>query len=122
MKLFNGYDFWSNFSKELASRGLTNMAFAEKAELPYRTITTQRNRHSIPNAEQLYKMATVLGTSIEYLLTGEDSSLCIEAKEVERDPELRQLVRLCINDRSLVSLIAHAIRANDMKTKDKNIG
>lgn len=94
----------------------------EDTGIKYSRVRDNRSDVRFLKVEDLLAFAKYLNSSTDFLLTGEDSSLCIEAKEVERDPELRQLVRLCINDRSLVSLIAHAIRANDMKTKDKNIG
>ena len=116
MEVLDGYAFWQNISDELDKRGINNMELADKAGLSYRTITTQRNRHTIPGAEQLLKMAEALGTSMEALLTGSSEShrkLTEEARLVDEDPDLQALVRAVSRDRSLLRIISAVIESSE---------
>ena len=106
MKLYDGYEFWQNLSKELDRRGLNNMELAEKAGLPYRTITTQRNRHTIPGAEQLYRMANALDVTMEYLLTGTSNRITSnEALAIQENQGIKKIVDFLIKNPEVIEKI-----------------
>ena len=106
----DGFDLWANVDSILDAQGLTNIQLAQRIGIGYRTITTQRNRHTIPNALQFATMAQALGVSMEYLLTGKDSRpLSEEARLVEGDDELKALVRAVRRDRRLLSAVSAVV-------------
>ena len=119
MRLFDGYEFWQMVDTCLEKNKMTNIDLANKTGLVYRTITTQRNRHTIPSGEQIYLMAQALGVSMEYLLTGHGKPpICEEAQAVQNDSDLQALVRSIQRDRSLLSIVAAFIRSYE----NENIG
>ena len=104
MEVFDGFGFWQNINMLLDQRRMTNIQLAERAGLSYRTITTQRNRHSLPGSEQLYCLSKALEIPMEELLTGraDSSSTSPEAIEVDKDPVLRKIVSYLLEDRSRI--------------------
>lgn len=65
-------DFWNNVKTLLRAKKITQSQLAEMAEIPYRTMTTQINKGTLPDAVQSVAIAKALGTTVEYLVTGED--------------------------------------------------
>ena len=116
MKLFDGNEFWQNLSDELDRRGLNNMKLAEKAGLAYRTITTQRNRHTIPGAEQLYRMSVALGVTMEFLLTGQDT-------DIATPPRIMRIIEKCrsASDEDL-ALVERVLRLEPDEKKSERGG
>ncbi len=45
----------------------------EKTGIEYGSINTQRTKHALPKAEQLYIMSSLLNVTMEYLLTSKKS-------------------------------------------------
>lgn len=119
MKLLDGFEFWKQIDFLLNKNHLTNLDLSDKAGIVYRTVTTQRNRHSIPNGEQLLRMAKTLNVSIEYLLTGKEDPFCLsqEAAEVQKDENLQAIVRSILEDRNLIPAVLAYISTYEQKMR-----
>ena len=67
--------FKENLKSELQYTGMTVRALAEKSGVNKQTIDNYLSTHSsMPSAEAAVKIAKVLDVSVEYLVTGKDSS------------------------------------------------
>ena len=112
-----GYNFWKNLD---ACKGRVSLAdLAKKISLNYKSILDQRTSNRLPKLEDAYRIALELNVSVEYLLTGESSSLPAEAKAVMEDESLRLLVRYCMEDRRLLSaieLLVHRVKQDEEKS------
>ena len=117
------YQFWKRFDSKLESQKENMKDFSERMNIPYTALTQLRTKDRMPKVDVATNLARGLGTSVEYLVTGKDESISEEARAVENDPELKYLVRLCMNDRSLVSFLAHVRNAqrniNNINTENK---
>ena len=97
----DAYSFWKNFDSALSAQTLKSVA--DKAGLNYRTIKNQRSAVRLPNLDDAYALSQVLCVSLEYLLTGKDSSsISPEAQFVESNETMKTLVRYCMNDARLL--------------------
>ena len=68
--------FGENLKQELAYSGMLKKELAAMAGVHKRAIDTYvRTRSSMPPADIAVKIAKVLGVTVEYLVTGEDSSI-----------------------------------------------
>lgn len=76
-----------------------------------------------PGVSELISIAKNLNTSLDYLLTGENTStLSEEAQAVERDDKLRLLVNTLMHDPHLlevVSTVNQSARHVDVKNTNK---
>ncbi len=59
--------------KELAKKNttLTLRAFIESLELNYETYYSGKRRENLPRADEAFKIAQALNTTVEYLITGD---------------------------------------------------
>lgn len=83
----DAYRFWKNV--DAISDGVTLVALASKANLNYRTIKNQRSGNRMPGISEAYALAKALGTSIEFLLTGNDTS--------EFPPRILAIAKRCMD-------------------------
>lgn len=94
-------------------------AIADSCGIKRSRIYTLRSRGLYPNASECLALSTALGTSIQYLLTGEapplPKGLCKEAIEVECSKELQSIIRACLRDRSIVFPLISCIRQREME-------
>ncbi len=65
-------DFWLNVKNELEYKGISQKELAEKIDESYNTLQSWINRDRLPDAVQTVKISRVLGTSVEFLVTGRD--------------------------------------------------
>ena len=65
-------DFWNRVKTLIKQSSFTQRSLSESIGLSPRTLEIMMNRGSIPDIFQAYKMAQLLNTSIEYLITGSD--------------------------------------------------
>ena len=109
----DAYYFWKNFDSQLYKKQYTMVEFAKRNGLSYSSLTQLRTKNRMPKLDLAVKIARGLNTSVEYLVTGttEDNELCPEAMAVNSDKDLQCLVRLCIEDRQLFSVIKRLIQA-----------
>lgn len=67
-------DFWKRVNLLIKSNGTKQQVVAESCNIPYQTLRGWVTRHCYPDALQTYKIAKLLNTSVEYLITGQESS------------------------------------------------
>jgi len=93
--------FAENLKQELTYNGMLKKELAAAAGVHKRAIDTYvRTKASMPPADIAVKIAKALGVTVEYLVTGEDSSI---PKEVNRIT--RSILSLNKRDRKLVDLM-----------------
>lgn len=109
-------DFWNSIDSRLEACGENLTTLSEQTGIKYKTLSMQRNRHSLPGIEQLISMAEFFHISLEELVRGEKKttySLSKEAKAVEESPELQALVRAVMRDPQLLSALAAVIESSE---------
>ena len=109
-------EFWQRIDD--LRRGDSLKDIASKAGLNYDTLRNKRSGKIsvLPNLTDAYSLAQTLGVSMEFLLTGKDSTSSIqnhEAKAVEESPELQALVRAVMRDPQLLSALATVIESSE---------
>ena len=70
MKKLEGYAFWRNVDYCLGCRNIADLA--RESNISYNTIRNQRSQNTLPNGFDMLSIAKVLGTTVEYLMTGEE--------------------------------------------------
>ena len=65
-------DFWKRVNFLIKSQGTKQQTVSESCNIPYQTFRGWVTRQVYPDALQSYKIATLLNTSVEYLITGEN--------------------------------------------------
>lgn len=68
-------DFWKRVDEEIEYKGINRAFLARKCDFSVTNIGQGIKLGSTPSAETAVKIATVLGVSVEYLVTGENQSL-----------------------------------------------
>jgi transcriptional regulator with XRE-family HTH domain len=97
--------FGENLKQELIYKGMLKKELAAKAGVHKRAIDTYvRTRASIPPADTAVKIAKALGVTVEYLVTGEDSSTSKEASGITRS-----ILNLNRRDQKLIALMVKAM-------------
>jgi len=78
--------FGENLKQELAYTGMLKKELAALSGINKRAIDTYvRTKASMPPADAAVKIAKALGVTVEYLVTGEDSSMPIEISKLTRN-------------------------------------
>ena len=90
--------FRENLREAIDYSGLEQKELAHKANISLRNIENYlRENASIPSADKAVQIAQVLGVTVEYLVTGINStkknSAPINPDDPEIDHEIRQLIR-----------------------------
>ena len=87
MANFYTNDFWGRVRQRMMDLGLSMTDLSRLSGLPYGSIYRQINAGIVPSKhEHLESMATVLGCSVDFLLTGE------KKEENTLSPDLMELV------------------------------
>lgn len=66
----DAYYFWRRFDEERERKNLNIIQVADEIGMKAQTIREQRSNNTLPKVNYLYNIASVLGVSMEYLLTG----------------------------------------------------
>jgi transcriptional regulator with XRE-family HTH domain len=82
----NVEDFWLRVRKEVDRQHTSFEWLYQKTEIPKGTFASWKNRDTIPRADAAYRIASALGVSVEYLLTGFD------AKKQPSNPAIQDIV------------------------------
>ena len=102
-------DFWKRVDEELDFLGISRTYLANKCEFSLTNIGQGIKLGSTPSADTAVKIAKVLNVSVEYLVTGQDSSLQKENLDLHRYREyssfINQLDSLPENQRELIKSI-----------------
>jgi len=97
--------FAENLKLELEYSGMLKKELAAKSGVHKRAIDTYvRTNSSMPPADTAVKIAKALGVSVEYLVTGEDSSA---PKEMSR--LTRSILNLKKRDQTLITMLVKAM-------------
>ena len=97
--------FGENLKQELAYSGMLKKELAAKSGVHKRAIDTYvRTNSSMPPADSAVKIAKALGVTVEYLVTGENSST---PKEIGR--LTRSILNLNKRDQKLITLLIKAM-------------
>lgn len=81
MKEAGAEHFWERFDKQRKSVGISIKAMTEKLGLSYPLLITQRSRNIYPSVMTACKIAKIMGTTVEYLATGEQVSVDMGQRE-----------------------------------------
>lgn len=102
-------DFWKRVDEELDFLGISRTYLANKCEFSLTNIGQGIKLGSTPSADTAVKIAKILNVSVEYLVTGQDSSLQKENLDLHRYREyssfINQLDSLPENQRELIKSI-----------------
>jgi len=79
----NDPEFGKRFTELMEKRNIKYMKLTELAKISKNNITNYKNGQ-IPNATILYRLSQILGTSMEYMITGKEKE--------ELTPEEQQLI------------------------------
>ena len=97
--------FGENLKQELAYSGMLKKELASISGVNKRAIDTYvRTNSSMPPADTAVKIAKALGVTVEYLVTGEDSSM---PKDISR--LTRTILTLNKRDQKLITLLVKAM-------------
>lgn len=111
------FKFWKNLDIVLGNKTLKTLS--EEANVVYCTMKNQRSANRYPTVDDSYRMAKALGTTVEYLLTGESEQLaCPEAKAVQEDGNLQALVRAVMRDPRLIQIMGTLIESTERNIRD----
>lgn len=78
MKEVGAEEFWERFDQQRKKTGLSIKEITEKLGLSYPLLITQRSRKIFPSITCACKIAKIVGTTVEYLATGERSGVVLE--------------------------------------------
>lgn len=67
-------NFWKNVDYVREYRDMSRKELAYKADFSLTSLSTGIKRNSIPSADVAFRIAKTLNVSVEYLLTGKDST------------------------------------------------
>ena len=102
-------NFWERVDEELEYKGMNRKSLATEVGFNLGNIGKGIQLGSSPSADTAVKIAKVLNVSVEYLVTGQDSSLQKENLDLHRYREyssfINQLDSLPENQRELVKSI-----------------
>lgn len=98
MESITAREFWNSIDNRLDACGENLTSLSEKTGIKYKTLSMQRNRHSLPGIEQLTAMANFFHISLDELIMGKNVEKVIqsEAEAVMNDERLRVLVNYLI--------------------------
>lgn len=110
-------NFWERVDEELEYKGMNRKSLATEVGFNLGNIGKGIQLGSSPSADTAVKIAKVLNVSVEYLVTGQDSSLQKENLDLHRYREyssfINQLDSLPENQRELIKSIV--AKMNDWK-------
>lgn len=109
-------EFGKRFTELMQQRDIGYMKLTELAEISKNNISNYKNGQ-IPNATILYRLSQILGTSMEYMLTGKEAT--------DLTPEEQQLVDYYRNadDRGKRSIMRNArAESTELESSTSGIG
>lgn len=76
---------WNCINEKIKSQKTTQRALALQCGFTERRIESLSSSNRLPDAIEITKIAQALGTSVEYLVTGEDKSPVMEENAILKD-------------------------------------
>ncbi len=109
-------NFWERVDTLIVDKNITRKALAQDAKFDVSNIGKGIKNNNIPAADTALRIAKVLGTSVEYLVTGEISSSNIPDQNIDNLYKYSKIIRALDNipeeSRSSVELFI-----NDLSSK-----
>ena len=106
-------DFRERLRAEISYSGLSNKELAAKAGVTLRSLVSYVSGQScMPSADVAVKLAKALGTTVEYLVTGQNASLLGETSEEKGRRLLHVYASLPEKQKSLLLAVAEDIQKN----------
>lgn len=99
--------FWTNVKNELEYKLMSQKELAKKTEISYNTLQSWMTKDRLPDASDSVRIARVLDVSVEYLVTGADSSK--RRSDTEVDELIRDIRRLSSDDLSLARSVVRRL-------------
>lgn len=90
--VINMKTFWDRVDTLRTQMDMTQQKLSEKLKISHRTIESWKQRDYIPNGSVCVAIASLLSTTVEYLVTGEELSLSDDeyVKEESQKPERQE--------------------------------
>lgn len=109
--------FWERFDKQRKIEGCSIKDIAEKCEVSYPLLITQRSRNIFPSVVTACKVALMLRTTVEYLTTGKQITVSMSERkhvpETGREVPLDILMALASSSEEDMKLVRRVYRLND---------
>lgn len=70
----DGNSFWLNVNTLIKTRKTTQEAIANECNINFGTFKNRSSKKVLPDAIEAYLIAQALNTTVEYLVTGQDSN------------------------------------------------
>ena len=98
--------FRDNLRQELNFNGMIVKELAAVSGIKKRALDTylQSENASMPPADAAVKIARALGVTVEYLITGDDTTLPNDVRLV-----MRNLLQLDVKDRKIIAILVKAL-------------
>ena len=87
----NTEKFWNRVKAQMKAHKITQVKFAEYIDVPRSTFLRWLKFNISPDVETAYNIATALGVSLEYLVTGENKKaekIRMEQTEARKSAEI----------------------------------
>lgn len=79
--------FWSNVKEELDYNLMSQKELAAKIGISYNTLQSWITKDRLPDAADSVKIANTLGVTVEYLVTGSDTS-----SSQSENPQVKEII------------------------------
>jgi hypothetical protein len=81
-------DFYENVKQLVKTNNLTLRSFIESLGINYDSYNSCKKYNNLPRADEAVKIAQSLGTTVEYLVTGNKPDLSSETKSLINELEM----------------------------------
>lgn len=81
-------DFYENVKQLVKTNNLTLRSFIESLGINYDSYNSCKKYNNLPRADEAVKIAQALGTTVEYLVTGNKPDLSSETKSLINELEM----------------------------------
>lgn len=89
--MYNKDMFWDNVKTILSQNKILQKDFADKLGYNLSTLKNQMARNISPSVDEAVKIAQALGTTVEFLVTGEESNKAQQELDILKQ-KLKELI------------------------------
>ncbi len=86
--------FWANVKKLIKDQNTTQEWVANTSGISFRTFQNWMTRKRLPDADEAYKIAASLKTTVEFLVTGEEPRNYASEKLDKIIPHVEEIIRI----------------------------
>lgn len=115
----DAFGFWKRVDE--LKKGMSLSELSELANIKYQQVRHLRSENRYPKANEIYDIAKILGSSSDYLISGEDEkSVKDEDLLFVRDnPLCRKIVRFLMEDERLLEVVGAFVESACERGKEK---